>query len=60
MARLLDDGIQGRQELIDEFRTELRLLAKTFAAVSQMPKEGGKGSSRPPYLARSSDDGKEG
>lgn len=32
LARMMDENVQGRIELIDELRAEIRLLAKTIAA----------------------------
>jgi hypothetical protein len=35
MARLLDETVAGREELVAELRSELRLLARTIAAVAE-------------------------
>jgi hypothetical protein len=35
MARLIEDGVQGRSQLIQELRSEIRLLARTIAALAE-------------------------
>ena len=35
LARLLEDGSQGRKELIQEIRTEIRVLSRTLAAIAE-------------------------
>ncbi|WP_341705413.1 flagellar motor protein MotA [Ferrovibrio sp.] len=34
LARLLDDGAQGRAKLVDEMRAEIKLLSRTIAAMA--------------------------
>jgi septation ring formation regulator EzrA len=35
VARLLEDSVQGRAQLIQEVRSEIRLLARTIAALAE-------------------------
>ena len=35
MARLLEDGAAGRTQMIQEIRNEIRLLARTIAALAE-------------------------
>ena len=35
LARLLEDAAQGRSELVQEMRTEIRVLSRTLAAIAE-------------------------
>ena len=37
MARLLEDLSAGREEIIQEVRSEIKLLARTIAAIAEEP-----------------------
>ena len=37
LARLLEDAAQGRSELVQEMRTEIRVLSRTLAAIAEKP-----------------------
>jgi hypothetical protein len=39
MKRLVDETVTSRRELVDEFRSEIRLLARTIAAIADEPQE---------------------
>jgi len=41
MARLLEEMASGRAELVEELRTEIRVLSRTLAAMSDRPAGGG-------------------
>jgi hypothetical protein len=35
MGRLLEETVEGRNQLIQEFRSEIKMLARTLAAVAE-------------------------
>jgi len=39
MKRLVEETVTSRRELVDEFRSEIRLLARTIAAIADEPQE---------------------